>query len=240
MNYVMLLGVGGVGFLVVLIIALAFMYGKKKATPDISEMLDSAVDISETFKKKLSMGESVSKDFIQNLSKKGTVEQEKRIDVEIPQSEEFVESVKENLGVDIDEYLEDLEGNNEPHKLMYVSRPSSLWDKIRRRNNGFMVLLPEKMVRYEDDEKLVLHKNVDLEPDDNDVWTPSTLSSTLGYQKVAYQDLWGVLLNMMSENMRHIQHFNIKHSQDVEKLELSDNDGYGNSIAGDVNKFGRD
>lgn len=240
MNYVMLLGVGGVGFLVVLIIALAFMYGKKKATPDISEMLDSAVDISETFKKKLSMGESVSKDFIQNLSKKGTVEQEKRIDVEIPQSEEFVESVKENLGVDIDEYLEDLEGNNEPHKLMYVSRPSSLWDKIRRRNNGFMVLLPEKMVRYEDDEKVVLHKNVDLEPDDNDVWTPSTLSSTLGYQKVAYQDLWGVLLNMMSENMRHIQHFNIKHSQDVEKLELSDNDGYGNSIAGDVNKFGRD
>lgn len=237
MNYTVILGVVGFGFFIVVLIALAFIYGKKKATPDISEMLDSAVDISEKFRKKLSMGESVNKDFIQNLTIKGTVVQEKRIDVEIPQSDEFIESTKENLGVDLSEYLDELEGNVSPHRLLYVSRPTSLWDKVRGKNNNFMVLIPESLIRFENEDKVVLHKDVDLEPDDNDVWTPSTLSSTLGYQKVAYQDLWGVLLNMMSENMRHIQHFNIKHSQDVEKLELADKDSYGNGIAGDVNKF---
>jgi len=242
-----LLGFGGL-FLVMTVIGVVFYLGKRHGTPSITEMLEGAVDVADRFREKALMGEKVSKKMVLNFSKKGTVIREKSVDVEIPRGTEFSEKMEDEIGISLDDYLERMEVNknidkknpNVPHKLLVVREKDGIFyralSKFTGGPNTRVVFIPEDMVTYEDDEKIVL-KDIDLEPDGNDVWTPSFLSSSLGYQKVAYQDLWSVLLSMMSENMRHIQHFNIKHSQDVEKLRLMDSDKFGSGVAGDVNKF---
>lgn len=240
-----LVGMGGL-FLIITVLGIAFYLGKRKGTPSISEMLEGAVDVAERFREKAELGETVNKDFVYGFSKKGTVIREKSLDVEIPKSSEFSDKIKEELGFSISDYLERLKIDKDnsvvSHRLMIVRDKDGLlyraFSKFLGGPSTRVVFIPEDVIRWEDDDKVVLN-DVDLEPDGDGVWTPSFLSSSLGYQKVAYQDLWSVLLSMMSENMRHIQHFNIKHSQDVEKLELMDRDQYGGGVAGDVNKFNK-
>lgn len=245
-----LLVFGGLTFGVA-ILGIVFYLGKRQGTPSISEMLEGAVDVADRFREKAEMGESVKKDLVLNFSRKGKVIREKNVEVEIPRGTEFLEKMKDEIGIELDSYLEKLGkgmdvDKDDPvisHKLLVVREKDGLiyraLSKFTGGPNTRVIFTPSDTVRFEDDEKIVL-SDIDLEPDGNGVWTPSFLSSSLGYQKVAYQDLWSVLLSMMSENMRHIQHFNIKHSQDVEKLQLMDSDRFGSGIAGDVNKFGKD
>lgn len=214
---------------------IAFYFGKKKGKPSITNLLDQTVDKIEKFEQLLNDGESVKKDFIQNLNKKGVVRKRKELDTVFGDKSEFDFDNFIGDSEKADKFKEEFESTQ---IILRVDKDlnESFFSRFKRTDYHYFIV-PEKLV-FETDEKIIIDKDVDFYPAESNLWIPNFLSSISIFQSVSFLDLWNIQLDMLKENMKHVQHFNIAHSQEIEKikegkLNLERNNGH----AGDTNKY---
>ena len=238
-----MLYIGFAILLTVIIGIIIYSKGKNKGTPEISEFLEQKLNPLEHFKKiAFDFGEQCNKDLIQNMNIKKKVVQEKTIRRKIPEfytaSNEHIDFVKK-VGVDpkkFEKFIEDKGLKSEPHRIVVLKDfNQGLLSKFF--NSNEIALIPEKGIKFENEEKIVLEKDIDLNPVFNGkIWITDHFSTIQTYLSVAYQDLFEGQNEIMKENMKHLIYQNIKTAESMEKFEKAGSDKFKIGIAGDINQ----
>lgn len=244
--------VAAVGIVVfVSLLMVAVWYGKTKGRPDVLDRITEGDSLYKHLKKMSWYGkEKTQRLELGHGEDKGQVMRTQTI---LETNDEDMDDVEDDLekmyksGL-IDEGQKDriqnfVAGGTVPHRLIqFIPANKAMqqlaWKYLNKEWSDEMLIVPESKIRYEDADIVQIDRDVQLRPwgSDRRVHAPMTESGTDIVQAVNAQDSFNDALSTFKDLMEMLTHFNIKHAQDMDKLdkeaEIEDRNRPG--VAGDV------
>lgn len=238
-----LIYIGTAIFMIATIGVILYSIGKKKGVPEVNEYLEDKLKAYDYFKDlAIKIGNNSSKVLVQNMEAKKQVIKWITVDSLIPEfftAKEEQIPIKKSLNFNkeaIDKLKKEYGSIKVPHKVLLVKELNpSLLKRIK--GDTEVVLVPETKIVFENDEKIVLDKDLDLRPFYNsDLWLPNYFSSINLLTSVAIQDTYESLLSVFAENQKTMNYLNIEYATAKGKLEAVDSDNFRIGVAGDINE----
>ena len=235
-----MIGIFVVGALLLLVVGVAFYFGKKDSKLFNKSVFDADKRISKKFLEIVNQGVEVDKDFVVGIDKKGEVLKKKKVESDLSKVEDFDVKGFFDGKKEYKDFVEDFDGNNLMLKVKRGSKSSGGFLKglfKKSSDEGFEVfILPEKFIN-ESVDAIVVSEDLTFYPFDKKVWLPNRLSSMSIYQSVNFMDMFNAQIKMFRNSMDDLNHFERKHSKKIEELEAMKNSFQSGGYAGDINKY---